>query len=125
MIGAAVSRQTNVLRQAQVRLADLERYLETVQAQSDEPTGVPQLHDKRTFLERLCVAVEGQRDIVAAESSELSKLRARWVEERRRGDVYRKLADRAADDVRLGAERLEQKLQDENALRRHVPRRTE
>ncbi|WP_372873832.1 flagellar export protein FliJ [Pseudomonas sp.] len=110
-----------LLRQAQVKLGELEQYRGDYQQQwiSEGQRGVSGqwLMNYQRFLSQLETAIGQQRQSVAWHGNNLDKLRVVWQQRYARLEGLRKLVQRYREEARLSADKREQKLLDELAQR--------
>jgi flagellar FliJ protein len=110
-----------LLRQAQVKLGELEQYRGDYQQQwiSEGQRGVSGqwLMNYQRFLSQLETAIGQQRQSVAWHGNNLDKLRGAWQQRYARLEGLRKLVQRYREEARLSADKREQKLLDELAQR--------
>jgi flagellar FliJ protein len=110
-----------LLRQAQVKLGELEQYRGDYQQQwiSEGQRGVSGqwLMNYQRFLSQLETAIGQQRQSVAWHANNLDKLRGVWQQRYARLEGLRKLVQRYREEARLSADKREQKLLDELAQR--------
>lgn len=110
-----------LLRQAQVKLGELEQYRGDYQQQwiSEGQRGVSGqwLMNYQRFLSQLEIAIGQQRQSVAWHGNNLDKLRVVWQQRYARLEGLRKLVQRYREEARLSADKREQKLLDELAQR--------
>jgi flagellar FliJ protein len=110
-----------LLRQAQVKLGELEQYRGDYQQQwiSEGQRGVSGqwLMNYQRFLSQLETAIGQQRQSVAWHGNNLDKLRVVWQQRHARLEGLRKLVQRYQEEARLSADKREQKLLDELAQR--------
>jgi len=110
-----------LLKQAEVKLGDLERYRADYQQQwiSEGQRGVSGqwLMNYQRFLSQLEVAIAQQRQSVTWHRNNLDKVREAWQQRYARLEGLRKLVQRYLDEARQIEDKREQKLLDELAQR--------
>ena len=110
-----------LLKQAEVKLGDLERYRADYQQQwiSEGQRGVSGqwLMNYQRFLSQLEVAIVQQRQSVTWHRNNLDKVREAWQQRYARLEGLRKLVQRYLDEARQIEDKREQKLLDELAQR--------
>lgn len=110
-----------LLKQAEVKLGDLERYRADYQQQwiSEGQRGVSGqwLMNYQRFLSQLEVAIVQQRQSVTWHRNNLDKVRELWQQRYARLEGLRKLVQRYLDEARQVEDKREQKLLDELAQR--------
>lgn len=110
-----------LLKQAEVKLGDLERYRADYQQQwlSEGQRGVSGqwLMNYQRFLSQLEVAIVQQRQSVTWHRNNLDKVRELWQQRYARLEGLRKLVQRYLDEARQIEDKREQKLLDELAQR--------
>ena len=110
-----------LLKQAEVKLGDLERYRADYQQQwiSEGSKGVSGqwLMTYQRFLSQLEVAIGQQQQSLHWHRANLEKVRAVWQQRHARLEGLRKLVQRYIDEARLAEDKREQKLLDELAQR--------
>lgn len=108
-----------LLKQAEVKLGDLERYRADYQQQwiSEGQRGVSGqwLMNYQRFLSQLEVAIAQQRQSVTWHRNNLDKVRESWQQRYARLEGLRKLVQRYLDEARQIEDKREQKLLDELA----------
>jgi flagellar protein FliJ len=113
-------------RDAETKLADLERYANDYQQQYTGRVaggiGVTELRDYQAFLARLGEAIRQQRAIVSRARHECDAERLRWQEAAKRSKALDHVADKWRDEERRAADRTEQREIDERAQRGRVER---
>ncbi|NQD91232.1 flagella biosynthesis chaperone FliJ [Pseudomonas sp. CrR25] len=110
-----------LLRQAEVKLGELEHYRADYQQQwlSEGQRGVSGqwLMNYQRFLSQLEVAIAQQRQSVNWHRGNLDKARELWQQRHARLEGLRKLVQRYLDEARQAEDKREQKLLDELAQR--------
>ncbi len=115
----AVAHSQQQLRQQQLRLQQLIEYKQEYIAQRAMPHSCSslQMQEYQRFMAQLEETIAGQRDVVQLAQRELDLKRERWKASRSKSDAMHKVVDRIHSHEQRKAEKSEQKLMDEVALR--------
>lgn len=117
----ALGHGQGLLKQAEAKLGELERYRSDYQQQwiNEGQRGVSGqwLMNYQRFLSQLETAIAQQRQSLAWHQSNVDKLRSVWQQRYARLEGLRKLVQRYIDEARLAEDKREQKLLDELAQR--------
>ncbi len=118
----AVAFSQQQLQQQQARLQQLMQYKQEYIEQHSQPQtcSALQLQEFHRFLDQLEETIKGQQQIVLMAQQELDIKRKHWKLSRSRSQAMHKVVDRIQSHEREKADKQEQKLMDEVALRSSV-----
>ena len=109
----AAEAQTKASSQAEQLLAYRHEYEQRWSAQFRTEGRIELVHCYRGFMDRLTQAVEQQQRVAAHAAAQLERSRASLCQQELRVASVRKLIERRRQELRLSADRMEQKQTDE------------
>ena len=119
-LAVQMERQAGVVKQAESKLAELQSYLDSYQAQNgagQNSVNPMRLLEKQAFLQRLREALNAQGQVVESARSRYELLRAQWIAKHLRGTALGKAVDRFQLEEGQAENRRQQHAQDEIAAR--------